>query len=82
MSDNNTLPAVTRLVEQVDTTDEAIIAKCQLAKQLATALDDAVMNGENAAVPGLSKELRAALDEVSSVEGRKAAFVSAIFGEM
>lgn len=78
------LPAVQSLVEDIVSEDKVILARCQLALQLAAKLDEAVEADSAAsamATPSLSKELRAAIEELSSVEGRKEAFRAALFDD-
>lgn len=75
-------PRIVELVDGTETTDDAVKARCALALQLAIKLDEAVADSSSTsamAVPGLSKELRFAIDEISSVEGRKEAFRADIF---
>lgn len=75
-------PAVEALVNDVTSEDKAVLARCQVALQLARALDEAVEADTGAAqmaVSSLSKELRSAIDDVASVEGKKQAFHAGIF---
>lgn len=78
------LPAVQKLIDQIDTEDNAIRSRCQLALQLATKLDDAVADTSAqsfGATAQISKELRAVIDELSSVETKKQAFISELFAD-
>jgi hypothetical protein len=83
-SPNATLPAVLRMVNEVQSDDSAVHARCKVALQLASALDDAVAAGSGAAqmaVSSLSKELRLAISDIASLEGRKEAFRASIFND-
>ena len=77
----STLSAVSELVSKTPQDDQAVKSRCQVALQLAQALDDAVVNQELRAVAAISKELRSVIDELSSVEGRKEAFRASLFND-
>lgn len=73
------IEAVSRLVQETPQDDRAVVSRCQVALQLAQALDDAVAAQELRAVAAISKELRSTIDDVASVEGRKERFRASIF---
>lgn len=76
------LAAVQRLTGAIESEDNAILSRCQLALQLATKLDDAVSDtapASFAATAQLSKELRAVIEELSSVESKKQTLVNGFF---
>ncbi len=74
---------IEKLVQGIISDDQAIKARCELALQLARKLDDAVSDqaqaASYAATAQLSKELRAVIDELSSVETKKQHLVAGLF---
>lgn len=77
-------PEIVRVFQNEPAVTDLARARQALALQLALKLDEAVADtstGSAQATPGISKELRSVLEDISMAQGKKAEFVASIFDD-